>query len=187
MNYDDVQDEGYTPLRRPPENQSSVPGQGHGQEAFTAGRGRGRARARGGRGGRPNNFNNRNPRSPQQYQQPSFNFQHPPQQPVIPPQMPGYAPFSPSPISPLPTTPYSFQQQQYGHQPAYNPFAHNHGGPPSIQTQMPPPGSHINPAFMAALHQHQQQGVHQQPQFNEAAAAQVRAQLEEMRRTNGGR
>jgi H/ACA ribonucleoprotein complex non-core subunit NAF1 len=108
------------------------------------------------------------PTSPYQHQQ---NFQQPLQQPSGPPQMPAYPPFSPSPISPLPGTHFNFnaqqpqqwqqqqQQQQYG---AQNMPNYQYGGPQHAQSQMPmpPPGSHINPAFLEALRQHQQQGHH---------------------------
>jgi H/ACA ribonucleoprotein complex non-core subunit NAF1 len=101
------------------------------------------------------------PTSPYQYQQ---NFQQPLQQPSGPPQMPAYPAFSPSPISPLPATHFTFnaqqpqqwqQQHQYGAQAMPN---YQYGGPQHAQSQMsmPPPGSHINPAFLEALRQHQQ-------------------------------
>jgi H/ACA ribonucleoprotein complex non-core subunit NAF1 len=147
------------------------------------GRGRGYDRGRG-RGGRPNgqNFNNHNQWNDQRSPEPASNLRYPnsppgfapppmppcqqnfqQQRPTNPLQMPAYPPFSPSPISPLPGIQSSFnaqepqqwpqQQFQYGGHQGYQ-----YGGPQTqSQMPMPPPGSHINPAFFEALRRHQQQ------------------------------
>ncbi len=190
-------DGGYTPLRRPTHTDGSQ-GQASSvqrspEDNSNATKGRRNHRGRGARGsggrnrGHPDRphgrtdesssrgyYNNHagQPPPPHQQQQP-FQFQ-PPHQPAISPQNPAYGPFSPSPISPLPRTQYNYtpqqqQQQQYGG-PQHNPYsnfqaAHTH----AFQSQqMPPPGSHVNPAFMAALQQYQagQQQQPPSPQFN---------------------
>jgi H/ACA ribonucleoprotein complex non-core subunit NAF1 len=147
------------------------------------GRGRGYDRGRG-RGGRPNgqNFNNHGQWNDQRTPDPPFNprypnsppaFAPPPtppyqqsfqqQRPTGPLQMPAYPPFSPSPISPLPGTQFNFNAQQPQQWPQQQPQYGGHqgyqyGGPQTqSQMPMPPPGSHINPAFFEALRQHQQQ------------------------------
>ena len=212
----DGADDGYTPLVRPSsmhgEVQPNQPpasrgsddfrgrGRGRGQDFRGRGRDRGRGdRGRGNRGrgddststshGSPQNGHNgysQNMPPPQPYGQSSYG-QQPPHQPVIPPSNQGFGTFSPSPISPLPPN-----RQFY-----FN--AHQQ------QSQMPQPGAHINPAFWQAFQQ-QFQGQQsygqpqQQPQAygngrngysgswqgNEAAAEQVRRQLEDMRRNGGG-
>lgn len=188
----DGADEGYTPLKRPydmtmqgeqqsapkwtkgsPESSSNGPGMSplNRFPGGSRGRGRGGRASRGGRGGRGNMSQDYTaptnhpvpPRPAQQYQyQQPFQSPQPSNQPIIPPQYPGYSPFSP--LSPLPGTQY----QQFGNQPAFNPHAYHQNSvfsmqpqPPQTQ-QMPPPGSYVNPALMAALVAHQQQ----QPQFN---------------------
>ena len=148
------------------------------------GRGRGHGHDRGrGRGGRPNgqNLKTHGQWNDQRTPDPAFNprysnsppaFAPPPtppyqqnfqQRPTGPLPMPAYPPFSPSPISPLPGTLFNFnaqqpqqwpqQQHQYGGHQGYQ-----YSGPQTqSQMPMPPPGSHINPAFFEALRQHQQQ------------------------------
>jgi H/ACA ribonucleoprotein complex non-core subunit NAF1 len=118
----------------------------------------------------------------------SYQHPPPPQAPTISPQPPSYPTFSPSPISPLPQSHFNFntyanqqnqqpspsqqyngylpqqpqqpQQQSYsaGNQQSYlgnnqwhNPFS-------TGQQQMPPPGSHINPAFFDPLRRQGQGG-----------------------------
>lgn len=153
------------------------------------GRGRGHGFDRGrGRGGRPNGQNSNfqgqwnAPRAPEpafspQYpnaptafaSQPThpYQYQQPFQEPNGPPQRPSYPPYSPSPISPLPATQFDFNAQQPPHNVQqfgqYFPPGYRYDGPPQVQSQMamPPPGSHINPAFLEALRQHQQQGHRQ--------------------------
>jgi H/ACA ribonucleoprotein complex non-core subunit NAF1 len=147
------------------------------------GRGRGHDRGRG-RGGRPNgqNLKTHGQWNDQRAPDPAFNprysnsppaFAPPPtppyqqsfqqQRPTGPLQMPAYPPFSPSPISPLPGTQFNFNAQQSQQWPQQQPQYGGHqgyqyGGPQTqSQMPMPPPGSHINPAFFEALRQHQQQ------------------------------
>ena len=156
------------------------------------------------------------PQRPYQYQQQQ------PQQPILTPQIPNLAAFSPSPISPLPNSAFNFnppyQQQQQQQQPPYGGIGYGfnnnnnqtpspHSPPPAQFPMLPPAGSHMSPAFIEALRRQQQQG---QPPFsmmsppggygghntsggpgvwpgnNEAAAAQVRNHLEELRRNHGG-
>ena len=189
-------DGGYTPLRRPTHADGSQaqasPVQRSPEDNPNTPRGRRNHRGRGARGsggrnrGGYQNNNRHLGRADQssnhgyynnhhagqhplpQGQQQSFQFQ-PPHQPVVPAQNTGYGPFSPSPISPLPRTQYSYPPQQYS-RPPQNPYsnyqsASSHNFQPQ---QMPPPGSHVNPAFMAALQQYQagQQQTPPPPQFN---------------------
>ena len=216
MNYDDVadgMDDGYTPLVRPSSMHGEVQphqslssrgsddfrGRGRGRGQDFRGRGRGRGRGDRGRGNRgrgdysantshssPNVHNgyNQGMPPPQSYGQSLYGRQQP-HQPDIPPSNQGYAAFSPSPISPLPQS-FNFNAHQQ-------------------QSQIPQPGTHINPAFWQAFQQQfQVQQNYSQPQQqqqtygsgqngysgswqgNEAAAEQVRRQLEEMRRNSGG-
>ena len=117
----------------------------------------------------------------------------PPNAPSLPPQSPGFSPFSPSPISPLPsqqfgTFPFPNQSQQQQHQ-TFSPHQYLQQVP-----QMPPPGSHINPAFFNAFRQgHQPPQPQQMPQngphgggVNETAFRQVQDTLEALRRAQGG-
>ena len=121
------------------------------------------------------------PQMPPPLQTPSFSYQNPtpPQAPTISPQPSSYPIFSPSPISPLPQThlnfnSYASQQlsptkpySRYLPQEAYledtqqrqNLFSGGQQG--QGQPQMPPPGSHINPAFFEALRQQREDGAWQ--------------------------
>lgn len=167
--------------------QSTPNSRGH-ERGRGRGRGRGHGFDRGrGRGGRPNgqNANFQGQWNGQRAQDPSFGPQYPNaptafasqpiplyqhqqpfQQPNGPSQRPSYPPYSPSPISPLPATQLDFNSQQPRHNVqqfgSYFPPGHRYDGPPQAQAQsqmvMPPPGSHISPAFLEALRQHQQQG-----------------------------
>ena len=215
LNYDDDPDDGYTPLRRPSQDQHhakreheegytplrrqsqdqpspmSPPfkkeygghNQNRGRGGFRGDRG-GRGNYRGGRGqGSFDNYNRHNYQSNQQQQHqqmpppPSFSnqsqpqpyFSQPQQTPQLTPQAP-FAPFSPSPISPLPG-----QQFNFGQFPTFPP-------PPP-----PPPGMHQSYGQQHQQGQHPQQngrawGGWQQPNLNQAAAAQVQKHLEELMR-----
>lgn len=115
------------------------------------------------------------PPNPYMYQGPHIQPPQPPQMPQPPslsPQNSQHVPFTPSPISPLPS-------QQFQWPPAHQPPPQS----PQQHLAVPPPGSHINPTFY-------NQG---QPQFsgqqgyggnsnNNAAFAQVQAQLDMLRR-----
>lgn len=120
------------------------------------------------------------PQMPPQPQHPSFSYPKPTplQAPTISPQPSSYPTFSPSPISPLPQTSFSYNNYAHQHNQQYSPTqsSNRHRPPPNQQQsyednhqqwqnqfnggqqgqgqpQMPPPGSHVNPAFFEALRQ----------------------------------
>ena len=115
------------------------------------------------------------PPNPYVYQGPHIQPPQPPQMPQPPSLLPQnfqHVPFTPSPISPLPS-------QQFQWPPAHQPPPQS----PQQHLTVPPPGSHINPAF---YNQEQPQFNGQQGyggnQNNHAAFAQVQAQLDMLRR-----
>ena len=181
LNYDDEPGE-YTPLRRPGQDQppqmlppmTSDRGHSHGRGRGRGDRGnRGGNRGRGGRG----SFDNYN-RHPYQEQHqlptpPAFNNQlqqsfQPQQTPQINGQTPFQA-FSPSPISPLPSQQFNFGQFSNFPPPPPPPSAtqQNYG------QQQSPTGQPNGQNWTAGW---------QQPNFNQAAAAQVQRHLMELMR-----
>lgn len=194
LNYDDEGGEdGYTPLARP-KNLHEMTG---GQEApiertprgpgFPAGRGRGRGsdRGRGGRGrgggGRGGSWERNQDRAHQQQTGPSGYGQPPaaPNQPQVPYSQPHYQQQQPAygMPQPFPGYPgYPMQQQSQfmpGAAPTQLPFPipFQQAFAPQTQFQGIPPGAHINPLFLAALQQQQQQQF-QQPQQTQQPPAQ---------------
>ena len=165
------------------------------------GRGRGRGRGdrdrRGGRGGRGGGGSqpswtsyqsSSDPQSdgyshlsPQSMLPPPLPYQQQPNQPRLSPQT-QQTPFSPSPISPLSGNNFNFNFQPQNQQwPGAQSYQQQHG-------QAAPSGYHARPS-----HETQQYGQNQQQgQFNtngwnanQAAAAQVAAQLEQLKRSLG--
>lgn len=215
ISYDDVPagaDEGYTPLTRPPNLNEMMAGVqreplegSHHTNNYSErgeGRGRGRGRGRGGRsrGGRSgggnqpswtshqaqsNGYAQYSPQSQSQSMLPPpsfpYQYQQQPHQPRILPQN-QQTPFSPSPISPLPLSGqfnYNFQQQGQGQQWPYQQQQQQqqqYGQTSQGEQQR-------NPLY---------DGQPQLQQFNMGtwgpnltAAAQVTAQLEQLRRSQG--
>ena len=179
LNYDDEPDNEYTPLRRPSQDPqpSMAPPRSNDRGGYDGNRGRGHRGDRGGRGhrggrggrGSYDNYNRQNYQQNQHQQvppPPPFNshpqqyFSQAQQTPQLTPQAP-FAPFSPSPISPLPGQQFNFAQ-----------FANFPAPPP------PPPGYGQQPPPQSG----QSWGGWQPPNLNQAAAAQVQQQLQELMR-----
>lgn len=174
-----------------------------------AGRGRGRGRGRGdrdrrgGRGGRggggnqpswttyqntsAKQSNSYNHQSPQSMAPPAqFPYQYQQQQPHQPRLSPQTQAFSPSPISPLAPNQFNFNFQQQAQQwPGAQPYQQQQQQQQQQQYgQMP----QTNPQYGAQQYAHgQQQGQSNTTGWNanQAAAAQVAAQLEQFRRSQG--
>jgi H/ACA ribonucleoprotein complex non-core subunit NAF1 len=191
LNYDDgAAEDGYTPLSRPKNlhemmgaREAPVEGTERGAPGFRGGRGRGRGADRGGRGGRGRGgagrggswdrdqdhraHHQQNGNTSQYGQQAAPPQTQPPApygQPAYQQPQPAYG--MPQPFAGYPQYPQQ-QQPQFGQGqapapfPFQFPFQQAFAQPNPFQTV--PPGAHINPLFLAALQQQQQQ-QYQQPQ-----------------------
>lgn len=200
-------DEPLIPSHMPPPPFSDR-GRGRGQNRGRGGRG-GRGNFRGNHNNNQSNSSNsrgspyqqHNNQSPTQYQNPypnpfqqvQYPYSQPPPAPSLTPQNPSY-PYSTitSPMSPLPKTPFNFGAGYPAPQTQSPTFQHQNQQQQQWPQQMPPGFSFNNPQMMQFAQQFQQsqQQYQQQPsngwQVNQAAAAEVQRQLEEMRRAQGG-
>ena len=165
------------------------------------GRGRGRGRGdrdrrgvRGGRGGggsqpswtsyqgsSDSQSNGYSQKSPQSMLPPQFPYQQQPNQPRLSPQT-QQTPFLPSPISPLPGNNFNFNFQQQNQQwPGVQSYQQQQG-------QIPQTGYQANSSYGTQQYgQNQPQGPFNMNSWNanQAAAAQVAAQLEQFRKSQG--
>lgn len=195
LNYDDVLEDGYTPLRRPSTDHPSLP-QPPSFPPMTAHRGDHRGRGRGNFRGRGRGFNshnfNRPPFQPshstshsnmshqhQQMPPPSFPQQpfYPQQPPHLPPQ-PQFTPFSPSPISPLPGQQFNFAQFQ------------NSPPPPPLPHQQQAQNAYTQGPGQAQGNVHANTNSNwpnawPPPNLNATAMQQVQQHLEELNRLRG--
>lgn len=187
LNYDDGPDNEYTPLRRPSQDQQPSVVQPRTNDRGTHSQNRGRGGVHGDRGGRGNrgarggrgsydNYNRQNYQQNQQHPQmlppplPSLNsqpqqyFSQAQQTPQLTPQVP-FSPFWPSPISPLPGQQFNFAQF------------------PNFPPPPPLPLGYGQQQYNQPSQQNGQNwGGWQPPNLNQAAAAQVQRQLQELMR-----
>jgi H/ACA ribonucleoprotein complex non-core subunit NAF1 len=230
LNYDDgAAEDGYTPLARPKNlhemmgaREAPVEGTERGAPGFRGGRGRGRGADRGGRGGRGRGGGGRGgswdrdqdhrPHHQQSSSTSQYGQQAAPQQaqPPAPYGQPAYqqqqaAYGIPQSFAGYPQYPQQQQQPQFGQGqapapfPFQFPFQQPFAQPNPLQAV--PPGAHINPLFLAALQQQQQQQYQQpQQQYQQPQQApgqqpqtpavmnfdQVKAQLDLLRQLSNG-